>query len=68
MVKRLLSNGYNNEEPERRIYLEAAAHQEVFSGNATELLMLAEEKAGHQEPTENKEKINTDPSTTTPKP
>jgi hypothetical protein len=40
----------------------------VFSGNATELLMLAEEKAGHQEPTENKEKINTDPSTTTPKP
>jgi hypothetical protein len=39
----------------------------MLRGNTAEFLVLPEEQTGNQETAENKEKINTDPSSAKPK-
>jgi hypothetical protein len=70
-IKRVIANRhYRNrggyEQPEGGIDFKAAAHQKILRGDVTELFMLSKEKAGHQEPAQHKEKIDTDPSAAKP--
>ena len=51
-----------NENPERRVNLQAAPNKKSFEGNLAVRLILAKKEARNEKPAQNEEQLNPDPA------